>query len=280
MINKILLALFLFVVTTTSVLAVSEDAFDEYIGQASAQTGVDRNLIKSILRQETQFIDKYVYGDVLSSAGAVGAMQLMPTTAAELEPKGFYTVEKLKDPAHNIMAGALYLKKLIDDPRLNGDMLVIMAAYNSGPNNRYTSNGRIPPYSETVNYVRKASEYYAQYAGSPPLDLSSVPPPGSGTIPGGGSGTLPIYSTPSISSNSAEVLSKFAAYTGISANTLSGLLGGILGTLAFIFFLIQIILFWKEAYTQGDGGFEALWGSLFQSLRTLLVVSILFIFVT
>lgn len=280
MINKTILTLLLFFVTTTSVLAMSEDALDEYIGQASAQTGVDRNLIKAILKQETQFIDKYVYGDVLSSAGAVGAMQLMPTTAAELDPKGFYTVEKLKDPAHNIMAGALYLKQLIADPRLNGDILVIMAAYNAGPNGPDTSHGRIPDYKETVNYVTRAAGYYADYAGIPPLDLSSVPPPGHGTIPGGGGGTLPIYSTPSISSNSAEVLSKFAAYTGISANTLSGLLGGILGTLALIFLLIQIILFWKEAYTQGDGGFVALWGSLVHSLRTLLVVSILFIFVT
>ena len=100
-------------------------------------------------------------------------------------------------------------------------------------------------------------------------------------MPGGGKGTLPIsFSTPSISSNSAEVLSKFETYTGISANTLSGLLGGILGTLALIFLLLQILLFWMEAYTQGNGGFEALWGSLVYALRTLLVVSILFIFVT
>ena len=273
---KQLLIVLAITLMSSSFGAQDESKYDAFIEKAAAEHGVDKSLIKAVIKQESHFRDDIGSGKVLSSAGAIGAMQLMPGTATQM---GF-TPEQMKNPETNIMAGAKYLKFLMGKSYIGNDVLKILAGYNAGPGNVF-KHGGVPPLKETVPYVKNAAGYYAAYAGIPPLDLSSVPPAGSGTIPGGGKGTLPInFSPPSISSNSAEVLSKFETYTGISANTLSGLLGGILGTLALIFLLLQILLFWKEAYSQGDGKFEALWESLVHSLRTLLVVSILFIFVT
>ncbi len=273
---KALLILLAVTLMSSSFGAQNESKYDEFIGKASAETGVDRNLIKAFIKQESHFRDDIGTGELLSSAGAIGAMQLLPGTAVQMG----YTAEQMKDPETNIMAGAKYIKFLSGKSYIGNDITRIAAGYFAGPGAVSKYNG-VPPWQKTVPYVKSVAGHYANYAGIPPLDLSSVPPAGSGTVPGGGRGTLPInFNPPSISSNSAEVLSKFETYTGISANTLSGILGGILGTLALIFLLLQILLFWKEAYSQGDGKFEALWGSLVHSLRTLLVVSILFIFVT
>ena len=282
---RALITLFLFFVST-SVYSMSESALDDYIFKASNETGVSPHLIKAIIKQETHFIDKYVDGSVKSSAGAIGAMQLMPATAAGLEPKGYYTEEKLRDPQHNIMAGALYLRELMSLPQLKGangnaDLLLVMAAYNSGPNNDYTKNGQIPVYEETVNYVTNAAKYYTEYAGIPPLDTSSIPTAPVGTIPGGGKGTLPYSaSIPVAYANSSEILSKFETYSGASATTMTKILTGILGGLLLFFAALQVLMFWVEAITKGSNDLDDLSKAALNTLRTFVVVVILFNFIT
>lgn len=81
----------------------------------------------------------------VSNAGAVGIMQLMPDTAAD------YGVSDRCDPEANIRAGVRYLKKLygeFDDP------LLMLAAYNAGPERVYQKGG-IPEFHETAQYVVK-----------------------------------------------------------------------------------------------------------------------------
>ncbi len=272
-----LLMLFAF---SLNAFAMSESALDEYIHNAANKTGISPHLIKAIVKQETQFIDKYVNGSVKSSAGAIGAMQLMPTTAAGLPPKGFYTEEKLKNPKDNIMAGALYLKHLFSLPQLKGDPLLVMAAYNSGPNNPYTKNGQIPVYKETVDYVTNAAKYYADYSGIH-LDTSAIPAASKGTIPGGGKGSLPSSGYVPVSySSSSEILAKFEKYTGASATTMTKILTGLLGGLLFFFAALQLLMFWLEAVNRGGNDFSALTGAAINTLRTFVVVVILFNFIT
>lgn len=83
----------------------------------------------------------------VSPAGAVGVMQLMPSTAAMY---GLVTADQLTDPAQNIDAGIHYLSDLLR--QFNGDYSLALAAYNAGPGN-VQKYGGIPPFAETQQYV-------------------------------------------------------------------------------------------------------------------------------
>jgi hypothetical protein len=268
---------FLLVLMTSPAFAVDESKYDEFIGAAATEYDVDRNLIKAIIKQESAFRDDIGSGTVVSSAGAIGAMQLMPGTAEQM---GF-TPEQMKDPETNIRAGAKYIKFLMSKSYIGNDPILIMAAYNAGPGNVFKHNG-VPPFDETVNYVLNGASYYASYSGISPLDVSSVPPPSVGTIPGGRKGTIPvaINLTPTISANSADILNKFETYTGVSAATLNGLFKGTLGALALFFAALQLLFFWSDAVTKGDNEPAALLGASTNTLRTFVVVVILFNFIT
>ncbi len=270
------LSLFLFILITTPAFAVDESKYDDFIGAAASEYGVDSNLIKAIIKQESAFRNDIGNGSVVSSAGAIGAMQLMPGTAEQM---GF-TPTQMKDPETNIRAGAKYIQFLMGKSYIGQDPLLIMAAYNAGPGNVFKYKG-IPPFDETINYVSKGVTSYVKYSGIS-IDVSSIPPVSVGTIPGGGKGTLPvaINLTPTISANSAEILSKFEAYTGVSAATLNGLFKGTLGALALFFAALQLLFFWSEAVTKGDNDPAALLGASANSLRTFVVVVILFNFIT
>ena len=89
--------------------------------------------------------------DVVSTAGAVGVMQLMPETAQGLG------VRNSKDPRENIDGGVRYLKQLMTT--FDGDLTKVVAAYNAGPQAVQKYNG-IPPYSETKDYVAKVMAEY------------------------------------------------------------------------------------------------------------------------
>lgn len=87
--------------------------------------------------------------DAVSHRGARGYMQIMPKTFAEIQDK----IKIANDAYGNIQAGCYYMRFLMD--RYDNDVMLALAAYNSGPYNEFTRKGLIPPYTETQTYIRK-----------------------------------------------------------------------------------------------------------------------------
>jgi soluble lytic murein transglycosylase-like protein len=115
--------------------------YDPYIEMVARENGVDPTLVKAVALVESGFNPK-----ARSSKGAMGLMQLMPTTAAA------YGVSNIHDPYQNLNAGARHLRGLLD--QYNGDVTLALAAYNAGSGavQRY---GGVPAYAETQEYVKK-----------------------------------------------------------------------------------------------------------------------------
>lgn len=128
-----------------------EKRFHAIILAASNRHQVDPALVKAIIKAESGY-DPFA----VSKKGAVGLMQLMPTTAYDLGVKDPF------DPEHNIAGGVKYLSQLLN--RLGGDLVLAIAAYNAGISNVKKYDG-VPPYKATRYYVKKVLEYYHFYKG-------------------------------------------------------------------------------------------------------------------
>ncbi len=134
--------------TVVTAQAQPELTPQELITRAAIQAGLPPELVHSIARAESAY-----HTDAVSPKGAIGLMQLMPNTAAELNANPY-------DPAQNAEAGARYLRELLlkyeSDPH---QVLKAIAAYNAGPAAVDKYKG-IPPYSETIEYVRRVLREY------------------------------------------------------------------------------------------------------------------------
>ena len=134
------------VVSSGTTSSSSKTDLDAYFEEAARTYGVDVNLLKAIAHTESNFNP-----NATSSAGAMGVMQLMPSTAKSLGIKDAYNARD------NIMGGAKVISQHLS--RYNGDVSLALAAYNAGSGN-VKKYGGIPPFTETQNYVKKVLAYY------------------------------------------------------------------------------------------------------------------------
>ena len=120
---------------------------DSYIIDSGRRNSVDPLLLYAIMHQESTFKAR-----AMSNKGARGLMQLMPLTAAR------FGVTNIFDPKQNIEGGSRYLRFLLN--HFNGDLKLALAGYNAGEGAVEKYGWRIPPYSETQEYVRRISRRY------------------------------------------------------------------------------------------------------------------------
>lgn len=122
--------------------------------------GVDPELVMALVKVESNF-DPYA----LSPKGARGLMQLIPATARLYGLRDYY------DPAANVDAGVRHLRTLLR--RYNHELDLVLAAYNAGCGavDRY---GGVPPYGETIRFVKKVKRIYYMHGGGPTVNGSMV----------------------------------------------------------------------------------------------------------
>ena len=126
--------------------------FHAEIASAARKAGLDAALVHAVIGVESAYREHAV-----SPKGAVGLMQVMPDTGRR------YGVENLTLPVQNISAGTRYLSDLM---RLfNGDLRLVLAAYNAGENAVMRHGGRVPPYPETLRYVPRVLSIYKSLGG-------------------------------------------------------------------------------------------------------------------
>jgi hypothetical protein len=123
--------------------------YSSFINAAAKRYNLAPELIQAIIKIESSFNPF-----AISERGAMGLMQLMPETAKEMNVGSPYEAEE------NIMGGSRYLRTLHD--LFAGDMQLVLAAYNAGPNRILENSHRIPRIPETEEYVKKVLQEYGR----------------------------------------------------------------------------------------------------------------------
>jgi soluble lytic murein transglycosylase len=121
---------------------------------------LDPALIRAVVKAESDYDPKAV-----SSAGALGLMQLMPGTAQDLAVKNPF------DPEENVRGGVQYLRYLLD--RFDGDTSLALAAYHAGEQNVDRHNG-IPPIEATRTYVKRVLNFHKGYLRTMPAGNAAI----------------------------------------------------------------------------------------------------------
>jgi soluble lytic murein transglycosylase-like protein len=127
--------------------STGDERIDTILVEAGTRHGVEPLLLYSVMHQESAF-----NSSAISHKGARGLMQLMPATAAR------FGVKNIFDPEQNIDGAAQYLRLLLD--MFDGDVKLALAGYNAGEGAVKKYGYSVPPYPETINYVRKITRRY------------------------------------------------------------------------------------------------------------------------
>jgi Soluble lytic murein transglycosylase and related regulatory proteins (some contain LysM/invasin domains) len=123
--------------------------YNELIARAAAKHQMDPKLLHAVIQAESAYNPQ-----AISSAGAVGLMQLMPDTARR------YGVSDRRDPEQNVDGGTRYLKDLL--AMFNSNLKLAVAGYNAGEGAVMKYNYTVPPYPETQNYVQHVLRLYGK----------------------------------------------------------------------------------------------------------------------
>ncbi|GEM_PF-3235846 len=121
------------------------------IEKSAEKFDLEPALVKAVIKTESDFNPM-----AISSAGAMGLMQLMPQTANR------WSVNNPMDPVENIWGGVRYLRHLLD--LFDGQLALAIAAYHAGEN-RVQENWNIPPIPATQEYVHRVLKHYKRYLG-------------------------------------------------------------------------------------------------------------------
>jgi soluble lytic murein transglycosylase-like protein len=125
----------------------NRNRFEQEVRSAAHKAGVDPALVHAVIRVESAYQIHAV-----SPKGAVGLMQVIPATGRR------FGVEDLLQPSANIHAGTQYLSYLMR--MFDGDLPLVLAAYNAGENAVLRHGRRVPPYPETLRYVPRVLDTY------------------------------------------------------------------------------------------------------------------------
>ncbi len=141
--------------------AGAQPLYRDLVEAAAKRYNVDADLITSVIAVESNFNPKAV-----SRKNARGLMQLLPETASQLG------VKNMDDPAENIDAGTRYLRDLLQ--KYNNDVGLALAAYNAGPD-KVQLYGRVPPFAETISYVKRVKRGYEKSKSQAPAKTPAAP---------------------------------------------------------------------------------------------------------
>ena len=136
--------------TAVPAASLQDGRYRQQVEQAARDSKIDAALIYAIIHAESAYRPAAV-----SRKGAIGLMQVMPQTAAR------YGTVNLLDPGQNISVGVKYLRTLGEI--FNGDLKLVLAAYNAGEQVVMRYGNQIPPYPETIAYVARVTSLYRRY---------------------------------------------------------------------------------------------------------------------
>jgi len=145
---------------SAQLLPVPDVDLEPLIARHSGAQNLDPKLVKAVIQVESGYNLR-----ALSNQGAMGLMQLMPTTASLLNVRNPY------DPDDNLRGGTRYLRQMLD--RFAGRLELALSAYNAGPS-AVERHGGIPPFAETRDYVRRILALYRSTDAGLPANSSIV----------------------------------------------------------------------------------------------------------